>query len=196
MIDSCSNCKYCKTKRENLCGKRVLTYHGREPNSNSMTYGGYSKSIVVKKEFVLHISEKFQELARVAPLICAGISTWTPLRRWNVGSESKVGVVGLGGLGHMAVKLAASMGAEVTVFSTSPSKKEDAFKLGATHFTILTDADALKAVEGTLDLVIDTVPGEHSYQPLVRALCADGVLSIIGILQVEFKLKIFQVEDI
>jgi uncharacterized zinc-type alcohol dehydrogenase-like protein len=162
MVDSCRTCASCTEGLEQYCenGPPTFTYGGVEKETGRMTQGGYSKAIVVDQDFVLHISEGV-EPSSTAPLLCAGITTYSPLRHWNVGADSKVGVVGLGGLGHMAVKIAKAMGAEVTLFTTSPGKADDGRALGASEIVISTDAKAMGAVRGTLDLVIDTVAAAH-----------------------------------
>jgi uncharacterized zinc-type alcohol dehydrogenase-like protein len=144
------------------------------------TYGGYSKAIVVDEAFALRIAPG-QDLARVAPLLCAGITTWSPLRRWNVEKGERVGVVGLGGLGHMAVKLAASLGAEVTVLSTSPGKEADARRLGAHEFAVWTEKGATKRLAGRFDVVIDTVSAPHDLDRLLGCVAIDGALVLVGV---------------
>jgi uncharacterized zinc-type alcohol dehydrogenase-like protein len=167
-----------------FCGvcERVptFTYGGREKETGRMTHGGYSQAIVVDQHFVLHISPDV-DLAATAPLLCAGITTYSPLRHWNVGPGSKVGVVGLGGLGHMAVKIARAMGAEVTLFTTSPGKADDARALGASEIVISTDAEQMRAARGTLDLIIDTVAAAHDLDPYVASLRRDGSLVLLGV---------------
>jgi len=154
------------------------------------TYGGYSTHIVVDENYVLRVSKKFTKLEGVAPLFCAGITTFSPLRahRDKVGPGKKVGIIGLGGLGHMGVKFASSMGAEVTVFSTSPSKENDAKKLGANQFVISKDEKAMKEVEGTFDFILDTVSAKHDLDPYLQALGSHGVLAIVGANPVPYSL--------
>src|ERR1700710_802614 len=148
MVDSCRVCENCKQDLEQYClNGSSQTYNGLEQDHKTPTYGGYSNTIVVNEDFVLHISEDV-DLAATAPLLCAGITTYSPLRHWNVGPDSKVGVVGLGGLGHMAVKFGVAFGAEVTVLTTSPSKEKDALKLGAHHFLVTSDPEQIKAATG------------------------------------------------
>jgi uncharacterized zinc-type alcohol dehydrogenase-like protein len=180
LVDSCGKCRSCKSNEEQFCEKHIsFTYNSTELDGKTPTQGGYASHIVVKEDYALKI-KKGAPLERVAPLLCAGITTYSPLRRYNVGKGSKVGVVGLGGLGHMAVKLAASMGAEVTVFSTSPGKQRDAKKLGAKHFVVSTKPAALEAVAGTFDLIIDTVSAKHDFTPYLNALRNDCTMVLVG----------------
>jgi uncharacterized zinc-type alcohol dehydrogenase-like protein len=182
MVDSCRTCASCTEGLEQYCenGPPTFTYGGVEKETGRMTQGGYSKAIVVDQDFVLHISEGV-EPSSTAPLLCAGITTYSPLRHWNVGADSKVGVVGLGGLGHMAVKIAKAMGAEVTLFTTSPGKADDGRALGASEIVISTDPKAMGAVRGTLDLVIDTVAVAHDLDPYLVSLRRDGALVLLGV---------------
>jgi uncharacterized zinc-type alcohol dehydrogenase-like protein len=180
MVDSCRTCVSCAEGLEQYCeAGNVQTYGGLEKETGRMTHGGYSSAIVVDQDFVLHISEDV-DLAATAPLLCAGITTYSPLRNWNVGPDSAVGVVGLGGLGHMGVKIAAAMGAEVTLFTTSPGKADDARALGADAVIISTDAEAMGAARGSLDLIIDTVAAPHDLDPYVAILKRDGALVLVG----------------
>jgi alcohol dehydrogenase (NADP+) len=144
-----------------------------------MTYGGYSKHVVVRQEFVLRVPEGL-DLARAAPLLCAGITTYSPLRTWNVGPGSRVGVIGLGGLGHMAVKLAAGLGAHVTVMSRNPDKTADALALGADQFLVSADEGAMAKAEASFELIIDTIPSKHDLTPYMPLLDVDGTLVIVG----------------
>ena len=155
------------------------TYNGSLPGGG-YTFGGYSKHIVVREEFVLSISDRLDPAA-AAPLLCAGITTWSPLRHWGVKAGDKVGVVGLGGLGHMAVKLAAAMGAEVTLFTTSPGKAEDAKALGASRVVISKDREQMKAMRGELDFILNTVAAPHKLDPYLMALSLDGVMVMVGL---------------
>jgi alcohol dehydrogenase (NADP+) len=181
MVDSCRECASCQEGVEQYCeGPATFTYGSVEKETGRTTAGGYSSAVVVDQDFVLRISPDV-DLAATAPLLCAGITTYSPLRHWNVGPESKVGVVGLGGLGHMAVKIAAAMGAEVTLFTTSPGKADDARALGATNVVISTDAEQMAAAAATLDLVIDTVAAEHDLDPYVVSLKRDGALVLLGV---------------
>lgn len=180
MVDSCGKCPNCKIHEEQFCADHaVFTYNSVELDGKSTTQGGYATHIVVKEKFVLKV-KKGLALQRVAPLLCAGITTYSPLKRFGVKKGQKVGVVGLGGLGHMAVKLAKSMGAEVTVFSTSPGKKDDAKKLGAKHFIVTSDPKNFEPVEGKFDLIIDTVSAKHDFTPYLNSLRIDGTLCLLG----------------
>jgi uncharacterized zinc-type alcohol dehydrogenase-like protein len=180
MVDSCRVCDNCKKGLEQFCREgNTGTYNSKDKVGGGVTYGGYSKSIVVDQDFVLRISDRLP-LEAVAPLLCAGITTYSPLRHWKVGEGHKVAVVGLGGLGHMAVKLAASFGAEVTMLSTSPGKEADARKLGAHHFALTKDPAQLQALTGKFDFIIDTVSAEHDYNAYVNMLNTDGVMICVG----------------
>ncbi len=180
-VDACRACDSCRRDLEQFCEKgAAFTYNSTEMDRRTPTYGGYSKQIVVDERFVLAVRPG-QELARVAPLLCAGITTYSPLRRWKVGKGSRVGVVGLGGLGHMAVKLAAAMGAEVTLFSTSAGKEADARRLGAHEFALTTERGALRRLAGRLDLVIDTVSAPHDYDAYLATLRVDGAMVLLGV---------------
>jgi uncharacterized zinc-type alcohol dehydrogenase-like protein len=180
MVDSCRDCRPCRDGVEQYCAKGAAqTYNGTEMDRVTPTYGGYSTEIVVDEAFVLRIPEGL-DLAGAAPLLCAGITTYSPLRQLRCTAGDRVGVVGLGGLGHMAVKLAASMGAKVTVFSTSKSKEEDARRLGATDFVVTKDPAALERIAGTLDVVIDTVSAEHDYNAYLRLLRPRGAMILVG----------------
>jgi uncharacterized zinc-type alcohol dehydrogenase-like protein len=180
-VDSCRTCPSCREGLEQYCEvHNVATYNSTEMDRKTPTYGGYSSRIVVDEKYTLHISPDL-DLSRVAPLLCAGITTFSPLRQWKVSAGHKVGVLGLGGLGHMAVKLAASMGAEVTVLSTSPSKEQDALKLGAHKFVVTSDSEAIKPVLNTLDFIIDTVSAQHDLNFYLQLLKRDGTLILLGV---------------
>jgi len=180
LVDSCRECENCKDGLEQYCMNGMVgTYNGQQKDGSGNTYGGYSKSIVVREEFVLHISDKLP-LEAVAPLLCAGITTYSPLRHWKVGKGQKVAVLGLGGLGHMGVKLAAAMGAEVTMLSHSPSKEKDARRLGAHHFVLTTDEDQLRSVTGKFDFILDTVSADHDYNFYLGLLRTNGVMVCVG----------------
>jgi alcohol dehydrogenase (NADP+) len=182
LVDSCKNCSECNDGREQYCRNGpTLTYNGKDRPSGEITLGGYSTHIVVREEFVLRLPQGLDP-ARAAPLLCAGITTYSPLRHWRVGAGSKVAVVGLGGLGHMGVKLAAGMGAEVTVVTRSPDKAAEAASLGAHHMLISSDVAALKAATGTFDLVLDTIPVVHEVDPYLRLARAQGALVIVGVI--------------
>ena len=181
LVDSCRECSSCRQGFEQFCLQEASqTYNGTEMDRKTLTFGGYSSQIVVDESFVLHISDT-QNLAAVAPLLCAGITTYSPLKRFGVGPGQKVGVVGLGGLGHMGVKLAVSMGAEVTVFSTSPSKEEDAKRLGAHHFVVSKNADEMAALAGSFDFILDTVSAPHDLNAYLGLLGLKGAMVIVGV---------------
>lgn len=180
MVDSCQDCENCKQGLEQYCKKGMTgTYNGRDRIDGGNTLGGYSNQIVVTENFVLNISDKLP-LEGVAPLLCAGITTYSPLKYWKVGKGHKVGILGLGGLGHMAVKLAASFGAEVTMLSTSPSKEADAKRLGAHRFALTKDPEQLKGLNNYFDFIIDTVSAEHDYNMYIGLLNTNGVMICVG----------------
>ena len=182
MVDSCQRCAACKQGLEQYCEEGpTWTYNDKDRRDNTPTFGGYSEKIVVKEKFVLRIPEGL-DLKGVAPLLCAGITTWSPLRHWGVGKGANVGVVGLGGLGHMALKLAKALSASVTLFTRSPGKEEDARRLGADRIVISTDAGQMAAVNGKYDLIIDTVPNAHDLNPYLPALSLNGTLVLVGLL--------------
>ena len=180
-VDSCGKCENCAADVEQFCQVHtVSTYNGTEMDEKTPTYGGYSNQIVVKADYALKITDE-KNLAGIAPLLCAGITTYSPLRKFGVKEGSKVGVVGLGGLGHMGVKLAVAMGAEVTVFSTSPSKEEDAKKLGAHHFVVTKDAENMKPLRGQFDFILDCVSADHDLNMYLNLLKLNGAMVIVGI---------------
>jgi uncharacterized zinc-type alcohol dehydrogenase-like protein len=180
MVDSCRTCVNCKAGQEVYClSFPVLTYNGPDKALGGMTYGGYSTSIVVDEAFVLRIPAGL-DLAAAAPLLCAGITTYSPLRHWKVGPGQKVGVVGLGGLGHMGVKLARAMGAHVVLFTTSPGKAQDALRLGAHEVVVSTNADAMKKHAGSLSFVLDAVSAQHDINAYLALLKLDGTLCLVG----------------
>lgn len=180
LVDSCLECDQCTKGEEQLCRARATqTYNDKDRRTGEPTLGGYSQSIVVREEFVLKVSDHV-DLARVAPLLCAGITSYSPLKRWNAGPGTRLGVVGLGGLGHMAVKLGVALGCDVTVITTSESKSADARALGAQHVLISKDAGAMKAALSSMDLIIDTVPVAHDLTPYIKLLDIDGSLVIVG----------------
>ncbi len=180
LVDSCQECKNCKKGLEQYCDNvAVQTYNAYEKDGKTIAFGGYSKRIVVREEFVLKVSEKL-DVKAVAPLLCAGITTYSPLRHWKVGKGHKVAVVGLGGLGHMAVKFAVSFGAEVTMLSTSASKEADAKRLGAHKFAITKDMKQLKELHSYFDFIIDTVSAPHDYNAYLNLLATDGVMICVG----------------
>lgn len=182
MVDSCRTCESCKHDLEQYCLNGFTgTYNGKDKHSGTQTFGGYSEKVVVDEHFVLRVPENL-DLPAVAPLLCAGITTWSPLRHWNTGEGSKVAVVGLGGLGHMAIKLAKGLGAEVSLFTRTPGKTQDAKRLGADHIIISTDEAQMKPVKGKFDLIIDTVPYVHNINPYVTTLHHSGALVLVGYL--------------
>ncbi len=181
LVDSCRSCTNCKKDLEQYCPEWVGTYGGHDKHLDAPTFGGYSERIIVDEHFVLRIPTNL-DLAGVAPVLCAGITTWSPLRHYKVGKDSKVAVVGLGGLGHMAIKLADALGAHVTLFSRSPEKIQDAKDLGADEVVISTDAAHMQKVQNNFDLIIDTVPYAHDINPYVGTLNTNGTLVLVGYL--------------
>lgn len=182
MVDSCMECDPCKAGLEQYCRRGMTgTYNAKDRRDGSVTFGGYSDKIVCREEFVVKVPDALS-MADAAPLLCAGITTYSPLRHWKVGPASKVAVAGLGGLGHMGVKLAVAMGAEVTVLSRSADKREDALALGAADLLITTDKAAMKAKSGYFDMVLDTIPVRHDVAPYVQLLKIDGALVIVGMI--------------
>ncbi len=181
MVDSCRECESCQLGLEQYCdrGQTVFTYNSRFPDGTP-TYGGYSKSIVVAEKFALKISPKL-DLAATAPLLCAGITTYSPLKHWNIQPGQKVGVIGLGGLGHMALKFAHAMGAHVTQFTTSPGKEADARRLGADDVVLTRDPEALKALAGTFHFILDTVSAPHDLGMYLEMLKRDGSMVLVGL---------------
>lgn len=182
LVDSCRECDSCQHDLEQYCLNGFTgTYNSPDKHLHLQTYGGYSEKVVVDEHFVLKVPANLN-LAAVAPLLCAGITTWSPLRHWNVGKDSKVAVVGLGGLGHMAIKLAKGLGAEVTLFSRTSGKTQDAKELGADTVVISTDAEQMKSVKGKFDLIIDTVPYIHDINPYISTLNINGTHVLVGYL--------------
>ncbi|MBC3787316.1 NAD(P)-dependent alcohol dehydrogenase [Spirosoma utsteinense] len=180
LVDSCRACDNCQRGLEQYCiNGNSQTYNGLEQDKKTPTYGGYSNTIVVHEDFVLHISDKL-DLAATAPLLCAGITTYSPLRHWGLAKGHKLAVVGLGGLGHMGVKFGVAFGAEVTVLSTSPAKEADARKLGAHKFVVTSDPAQLESVAGYYDFILDTVSAEHDYNVYLSLLKTDGVHICVG----------------
>jgi alcohol dehydrogenase (NADP+) len=180
LVDSCRKCDNCEHGLEQYCENgNSQTYNGFEQDKKTPTYGGYSNMIIVHEDFVLHISDKLP-LEGVAPLLCAGITTYSPLRHWKVGKGHKIGILGLGGLGHMAVKFASSFGAEVTMLSSSPSKEADAKRLGAHKFVLTSNKDSLNAVTGYFDFILDTVSAPHDYNLYLSLLKTDGIHICVG----------------
>ncbi|MGD9792275.1 MAG: NAD(P)-dependent alcohol dehydrogenase [Acidimicrobiia bacterium] len=184
LVDSCQNCDRCAAREEQQCRKGATgTYNAKDRIDGSLTFGGYSSSIVVRQEFVLKVDERL-DLSVAAPLLCAGITSYSPLKTWNAGPGTRVGVVGLGGLGHMAVKLAVGLGAHVTVLTTSPGKVADATALGAHAVVLSGDRDAMKKARNSLDLIIDTVPVAHDIAPYLPLMDIDATLVLVGAIDV------------
>lgn len=181
MVDSCRECSNCKDGLEQYCETgATYTYNSYDPHLHIRTYGGYSESIVVDEKYVLRIPDHL-DLAATAPLLCAGITTYSPLVHWQAGPGKKVGVIGIGGLGHMGVKLAKAMGAHVVMMTTSASKVEDAFALGADEVILSTDEQQMKQHEGSFHLIIDCVSAEHDVNAYLRLLKRDGSLVLVGL---------------
>lgn len=180
LVDSCRTCDSCKEGLEQYCENgHTQTYNGHEKQLNRQTFGGYSETVVVDEDFVLHIPENL-DLAATAPLLCAGITTFSPLRHWNVGKGTKVGIVGIGGLGHMGVKIAKAMGAYVVVITTSSSKVSDAERLGADEVILSGDAQQMKRNAGTLHFILDCVSAQHDINAYLSLLKRDGSLTLVG----------------
>lgn len=183
LVDSCRHCDACDDGEENYCRNGSTgTYNGKDRIDGSPTFGGYSAGIVVAEPFVLRLPDNL-DMAAAAPLLCAGITTYSPLRNWNVGPGTRVGVIGLGGLGHMGVKFAKALGAEVTMITTSPAKGEDAKKLGADHVLVSTDKEAMRAATRSFDFLLDTVPVQHDVSPYLFLLDRQGTLCIVGMIE-------------
>ncbi len=182
MVDSCQQSTACESGLEQYCEETpTYTYNSVDRHDHMPTFGGYSENIVVSDKFVLKIPFEL-DLKGAAPLLCAGITTWSPLRHWNIGKGSKVAVIGLGGLGHMALKLAKALGADVTLFTRSPEKELDARRLGADNVILSTENAQMNAVNGQFELIIDTVPSVHDLNPYMPALALDGTLVLVGFL--------------
>ena len=182
MVDSCLTCSACQEGLEQYCEPGFTgTYNGPEQGTGGNTYGGYSDRIVVREEFVLRVGHAAEHLPGVAPLLCAGITTWSPLRHWKVGPGHKVGVVGIGGLGHMGLKLAKALGAHVVAFTTSPSKREDALALGADEVVISRDKAEMKAHAESFDFILNTVAAPHNLDPFLLCLKRDGTMVLVGV---------------
>jgi uncharacterized zinc-type alcohol dehydrogenase-like protein len=192
-VDSCRACENCREGLEQYCeGHLVVTYNGTEKDETTPTYGGYSSQIVVDENYTLKIPSGLDP-AGAAPLLCAGITTYSPLRHFKVGAGQRVGVVGLGGLGHMGVKLAASMSAEVTVFSTSEEKESDARKLGAHHFILTKEPERLEPLKSKFDFIIDTVSADHDVNLYLNLLRRDGALVLVGLPEEPLEVSAFSV---
>ena len=179
MVDSDGNCHECQDGLEQFCPHVTLTYNSPDVHLGGVTYGGYSDSIVVKEHFVIHVPSNLN-LAGAAPLLCAGITTYSPMRHWGVTKGKKVGVIGLGGLGHMAVKFAHALGAHVVVFTTSPKKKEDALRLGADEVIISRNSDQMSKHKGSFDFILDAVSAEHDINSYIQLLRRDGNITVVG----------------
>lgn len=180
MVDSCQHCDQCHNHEEQFCREGLTpTYGAKDRIDGTITQGGYSKHIVVREEFVLSVSDKL-DLSKTAPILCAGITTYSPLRKWNVGKGTRVAVIGLGGLGHMAVKLAVAMGAEVSVISRSTAKEADAKAIGAKGILASTDVEAMEKAANSFDFILDTAPVKHDVTPYLPLLDVDGSLVIVG----------------
>ncbi|AKT30393.1 NAD(P)-dependent alcohol dehydrogenase [Pseudomonas syringae pv. actinidiae] len=183
MVDSCRHCAACKSDLEQYCSEGpTMTYATPDRVDGSNTMGGYSSSIVVSEHFVVRIPEKL-DLAAAAPILCAGITTYSPLKHYGVKAGDKVGVLGMGGLGHMGIKFAKAMGAEVTVFTRSASKAEEARRQGADHVIVSSDAEQMKAVAGHFDFLLDTIPVQHDLNPYLETLRFDGVHILVGLIE-------------
>lgn len=181
MVDSCRSCENCREGYEQFCNQgAIFTYNSADPHSGGITYGGYSKSIVVDQHFVLRLSDKLDPAA-AAPLLCAGITTYSPLRHWNVTEGDKVGIVGLGGLGHMGLKFAHAFGAEVVLFTTSPGKTEDAKRLGAHEVVVSKNEAEMKTHLKSFDFILDTVSAQHDLNAYLAMLKRDGTLVLVGV---------------
>ncbi|MDH2327047.1 NAD(P)-dependent alcohol dehydrogenase [Cereibacter sp. SYSU M97828] len=180
IVDSCQHCAECADGLENFCDGMVGTYNGPSADAPGHTLGGYSQSVVVHDRYVLKITHPEDQLAAVAPLLCAGITTYSPLRHWGAGPGKKVGVVGIGGLGHMGLKLAHAMGAHVVAFTTSESKREDALKLGADEVVVSRNADEMAAHAKSFDFILNTVAAPHDLDAFLALLKRDGTMTLVG----------------
>jgi uncharacterized zinc-type alcohol dehydrogenase-like protein len=179
MVDSDGTCPQCRAGLEQFCPNLTLTYNFPDKHTGRVTYGGYSESVVVNERFALHVPSNLN-LAGTAPLLCAGITTYSPMRHWGVTKGKKVGVVGLGGLGHMGVKFAHAIGAHVVVFTTSPGKKEDALRLGADEVVISRNANEMAKHAGSFDFILDCVSADHDINAYINLLSRDGNLTLVG----------------
>lgn len=179
-IDSCRSCDPCLSDRQQMCAAMIPSFNGIEKDGDHRTWGGFSTNYVADQDYVLKIPQTMDS-AQAAPILCAGITVWSPLQKWRVGPGSKVGIVGLGGLGHMAVKLATALGANVTVFTTSAAKVADAMRLGAHNAILSNDGIAMAAAAGTLDFILDTVSAQHDIDGYIAALRPEGTLCLLGI---------------
>ena len=181
MVDSCRHCASCKQGLQQYCEHGFTgTYNGHVSGAGENTYGGYSQRIVVDERFVLRIRHAEDQLAAAAPLLCAGITTWSPLRHWGTGPGKKVGIVGIGGLGHMGIKLAHALGAQVVAFTTSASKEQAALHLGADEVVVSKNEAEMKAHAGSFDFILNTVSASHDLDPFIELLKRDGTLTLVG----------------
>ncbi|MFB9067476.1 NAD(P)-dependent alcohol dehydrogenase [Pseudofulvimonas gallinarii] len=180
IVDSCRHCAECNDGLENYCDRMVGTYNGATPDAPGHTLGGYSQHIVVDQRYVLRVRHAEAQLPAVAPLLCAGITTWSPLRHWGVKAGMRVGIVGIGGLGHMGIKLAHALGAEVVAFTTSESKRAAAMALGAHEVVVSRDPDAMAAQRGKLDFILNTVAAPHDLDAFLGLLRRDGTMTLVG----------------
>ena len=188
-VDSCRSCEYCLAGNEQYCANgQTGTYNDYERDGTTPTYGGYSDNFVVDENYAVHVSETLN-FEGTAPLLCAGITLYSPLRHWGATTGKRVGIIGLGGLGHMGVKFSHALGAETTVFSHSPGKEGDALRLGAEHFVVSSDLDEMNALENSFDLIINTVSADIDLTPYVKLLKVDGALVLVGIPGKSFKLN-------
>jgi uncharacterized zinc-type alcohol dehydrogenase-like protein len=191
LVDSDHTCPHCQANCENLCPNQTLTFNSADKHKTApVTYGGYSNSIVVDEHFVLRVPTNLN-LAGVAPLLCAGITTYSPLRRWGITKGKKVGIAGLGGLGHMGVKISQVLGAHTVVFTTSPKKKDDALRLGADEVVISRDADEMKKHAGSFDFILDTIASDHDVNAYLNLLAHDSTLVIVGALEKPMSVSAF-----
>jgi alcohol dehydrogenase (NADP+) len=182
MVDSCKECSSCKRGLEQHCQRGpTWTYNAPDRITGDNTYGGYSDSVVVREDFVLKVNHPEKDLAAVAPLLCAGITMWSPLRHWQAGPGKKVGIVGIGGLGHMGIKLAHALGAHVVAFTTSESKRQDALDLGADEVVISRNPEEMAAHTGSFDLIVNSVAVKHDLDPFLNLLQLDGTMALVGI---------------
>jgi uncharacterized zinc-type alcohol dehydrogenase-like protein len=181
IVDSCKECEYCKESLEQFCDvQTIFSFNSPDKYSGGMTYGGYSESIVTNEDYVLHVPESL-DLAAAAPLLCAGITVYSPFKHWNIGPGKKVGILGIGGLGHVAIKIAKAMGAHVVVFTTSAVKVEDAKRLGADEAVLSTDVDQMNKYAKSLNLILDTVSAQHDVNVYLNLLKVDGSVVLVGL---------------
>jgi uncharacterized zinc-type alcohol dehydrogenase-like protein len=190
LVDSDGTCPECQAGLQQFCPNATLTYNAPDKHLGGVTYGGYSDSIVVDERFVLHVPSNLNP-AGAAPLLCAGITTYSPMRHWGVGKGKKAGVVGLGGLGHMGVKFAHALGAHVVVFTTSPGKKEDALRLGADEVAISRNADEMQKHAGSFDFILDAVSAEHDIDAYIQLLRRDGNITLVGAPEKPLSIPVF-----